>query len=270
MIRKAADTFVEDRVSVYAAQATFFVIISVVPFVSLLVSIAGIILPNINLTEMLNTNIPEGTSEIVMTIIKDITSANSISLLSISAVITLWTASRGITAVRDGIGSVYRARPGKNYLSHRLISLGFTLLFIIFTLLLVMLVLFGDALITRFGGDFSGIILKLRVPFFMTVLSLFFTLLYSFVAQRSDHVEHNAVYHLPGGIFSSVGWLVFSYFYSLYISNYSSASVIYGGLTALCLIMLWLYFCMLILLAGSEINKMFFAVRKTGGGEKKE
>ena len=35
--------------------------------------------------------------------------------------------------------------------------------------------------------------------------------------------------------------------------------LIYGGLTALCLIMLWLYFCMIILLCGAEINKLFFA-----------
>ena len=34
---------------------------------------------------------------------------------------------------------------------------------------------------------------------------------------------------------------------------------LYGTLTALCLILLWLYFCMIILLCGAEINKMFFA-----------
>ena len=57
---------------------------------------------------------------------------------------------------------------------------------------------------------------------------------------------------------ASLGGVYMAY-NSLYITYFSGASLIYGGLTALCLIMLWLYFCMIILLSGAEINKLFFA-----------
>lgn len=258
-VKQIAEIFHEDRVSVYAAQATFFVIISTVPFISLVLSVAGFLIPDHKVSEIISSDISPEILDLIGHIIDDLKTAPSVSLLSISAIVTLWCASRGITAVRDGIGSVYSAKPGKNYFSHRLISLGFTLIFIIFILLLTLLILFGDFLTESFGGSLSDVILKLRIPFFVIALSIFFTGLFSFVAQRSDSVEHNAVFHIPGSVFSSVGWLAFSYFYSIYIEYFSSASYIYGGLTALCLIMLWLYFCMMILLAGSEINKIWFA-----------
>ena len=258
-VKRIVDIFIEDKVSVYAAQATLFVIISVVPFISLLLSIVGIVLPNHPPEELLSTNISSGILEIVGHLIDDLKTAPSVSLLSISAIITLWCASRGITAVRDGIGSVYYSKPGRNYFSHRLISLAFTLAFVIFILALTMLVLFGDFLIEKLGGGLADLIIRFRTPSLIVVLSIFFTGLFAFVAQRSDKVKHNIFFHLPGGIFSAIGWVVFSYLYSLYITNFPSASYIYGGLAALCLIMLWLYFCMIILLAGSEINKLWFA-----------
>lgn len=258
-IRRVVDIFIDDRVTVYAAQATMFVIISVVPFISLIISVVSLVLPNYTPNEMLNPEIPSGLLDIVGHLIDDIRSVPSVSLLSISAIITLWCASRGITAVRDGIGSVYHSKPGRNYFSHRLLSLLFTIAFVFFILALILLVLFGDFLIKKFGGVLSDIILKFRMPSLVVVLTIFFTGLFTFVAQRSKKVKHNVFFHLPGGIFSAVGWIAFSYLYSLYISNFPSASYVYGGLAAVCLIMLWLYFCMIILLSGSEINKLWFA-----------
>jgi len=57
----------------------------------------------------------------------------------------------------------------------------------------------------------------------------------------------------------ALGWVLFSRIYSLYLTGTDTASFLYGGLAALCLSMLWLYACMLILLSGAEINKLFFA-----------
>lgn len=61
--------------------------------------------------------------------------------------------------------------------------------------------------------------------------------------------------HLPGAVFSSLGWILFSYFYSLYIKWFPRSSYVYGSLAAVVFFLLWLYFCMSILLWGAEINK---------------
>ncbi len=250
---------VDDRLSLYSAQAAFFVIISSLPFVSLILSSLGLVFPEIEPEFLFSANMSEEFSSAVKLVLDEITHTGGVPLLSFSAVTALWSASRGITALRAGIGCIYRSRPGKNYLSNRLISLGFTVLFILFFVLLTTVMLFGDALLKRLGSIPSSFIYKLRSPFFVVILSLFFTLLYSFVAQRSDKVEHAPIFHLPGAVFSAVGWLVFSAFYSLYIRHFPSDAFLYGGIAALCLIMLWLYFCLILLLVGAEMNRLWFA-----------
>ena len=59
---------------------------------------------------------------------------------------------------------------------------------------------------------------------------------------------------LPGAIFAAVCWLLFSFGFSLYFSNFSNFSYMYGSLAAIVLLMFWLYFCICILFIGAEIN----------------
>ena len=61
----------------------------------------------------------------------------------------------------------------------------------------------------------------------------------------------------PGALMIAVGWSVFSFFFSLYFEIFPNISNMYGSLTALIMVMLWLYICMNLLLYGAEINAYF-------------
>ena len=60
---------------------------------------------------------------------------------------------------------------------------------------------------------------------------------------------------LPGGVLSSLGWLVFSDIYSIYVENFSKYSTIYGSVYGIAITMLWLYCCMSILFYGGALNR---------------
>ncbi len=255
----------DDNVALYAAQASFFVMISAVPFISLLVSVLGIILPSETADLFEGLPLPEGFSTLFETVADDLRTAPNVSLLSVSAITTLWSASRGISAIRSGVERVYRAERTKGIFTHRLRSLVSTLMFIVMLALAVALMLFGEPAykwLSRNSTWLSSAVLRLRTPFFIAALCIMFTVMYASTARRSTFIKHNVIRHVPGAVFSSVGWTLFSYFYSLYITHFPSASYVYGGLAALCFIMLWLYFCMMILLLGAELNKLFFAEYK--------
>jgi len=262
-IQKITREVSEDKISVYAAQASFFVITSAVPFISIMVALFGIFMPE-NFTgttrdQMISIPLSESLSKVVEYIANELSGAPNVSLLSISAVTTLWSASRGIAAIRNGIESVYRAEGSKNIVARRLKSIIATLIFIAMLAAVASLLLFGDFVADLLGEDFHRIFYSSRTPIFILIMSIFFTSVYYSVSRRSTHVSSKITRHIPGAIFSSVGWIVFSYFYSLYIENFPNASYIYGGLAAVCLIMLWIYFCMMILLFGAVINKIYFA-----------
>ena len=82
------------------------------------------------------------------------------------------------------------------------------------------------------------------------MLVLFFEMVYIAVPDRKSGI----IEELPGALISAVGWIGFSYLYSFYIDNFSNYANIYGSLTAVVLMMLWLYFCMYIMLFGAEVN----------------
>jgi len=261
-VRRIVSQISDDKVTVYAAQASFFVIISAVPFLSLLISVAGIVLPAELPDFLRGLPVPEGFAVVFDTLIDDLRTAPNVPLLSVSAVTTLWSASRGIAAIRSGLERVYRAGRSKGFLAHRIKSLVSTLVFIAVITAAVTLMLFGD-----FIGEglrlakISDVVMRLRTPLFTAALCVLFTVMYSSTARRSTRVKNGILPHLPGAVFSSVGWTLFSYFYSLYITHFPGASYIYGSLAAVCLIMLWLYFCMIILLLGAEVNKLCFSDR---------
>lgn len=249
--RSIAKIIREDKISVYAAQASFFVITSAVPFLSLLFALAGIFLPQSAFLEQLSEYLPS--------IVEELQNAPNVSLLSISAVTTLWTASRGIAAIRAGIESVYRAGHPEGFFKRRLRSIFSTLMFIVMIVAIVALLLFGDFVSGIIGGWFTHSFPDLRTPLFIAAMSVIFTAVYTSVAKRSTYVRHSFLTHVPGALFSGAGWILFSFFYATYIDHFPRASTIYGSLAAVCLIMLWLYFCMMILMLGAVVNKLWFA-----------
>ena len=61
---------------------------------------------------------------------------------------------------------------------------------------------------------------------------------------------------LPGSIMSAVGWALLSFGISVYVDYFNGFSM-YGSLTTIVLVMLWLYFGMYILLVAAEVNNIY-------------
>jgi membrane protein len=124
--------------------------------------------------------------------------------------------------------------------------------------------MFGDALeklIAKYLPILSNLtkqLISLRMITALLVLVVFFVLLYGIFPGR----RFRTVSQIPGALFATGGWLVFSYAYSYYINHFSNFSYMYGSLTAIILLLLWLYFCMMILLLGAEINLIFPFIKR--------
>jgi membrane protein len=73
-----------------------------------------------------------------------------------------------------------------------------------------------------------------------------------FVAVPRRQVR--ARFALFGAVFSALGWLLFSFFFSLFVENFANYATLYGGLAAVVILMMWLYFCMYIFFVGAEVN----------------
>jgi membrane protein len=64
---------------------------------------------------------------------------------------------------------------------------------------------------------------------------------------------------LPGTIFTVIGWTALSYFFTIFVNYIANFSFLYGSLSTIIILMLWLYFSSIILILGGELNSVFKA-----------
>lgn len=259
-IKKLVITAFNDKIIVYSAQACYFVIVSVIPFLCLMISLVSFLIPA-DIYEVFDSyKMPPEIKDLVNIVIEQLLATQEVSLLSISAIVALWTASRGCDAMRAGIENVYEVPPSRKIIKQQALALVNTFVLIVVLLANVILVLFGELIVKALHLTlFVDLLMRFGVLILFAMMCAGFAVIYSSTAKHSanEKIRSKTMQHVPGAVFATAGWMIFSSLYSLYIRYFPSASAIYGSLTAVCLIMLWLYICMIILLLGAEINKLW-------------
>ncbi len=234
-------------------------IMSIFPIMMLLLTIVSftVISPE-QIVETIEETLPFDASGLLDPLLNDV-STHSVALLSGTAIVAIWVAGKAVMGLADGLNTIYRIGQKRNYIMTRIRAAFYTLI-LIFALL-------ASFLILGLGYGLQGIleerIYLFRIfPAFRTfvpallmigILFLLFLLMYIFLPSR----RMPALGQIPGAAFSAVSWTVFTYGFSFYIDFSQNMSVIYGSLTTLVVIMLWLYVCMYLLFLGAELNHWF-------------
>ncbi|HIT06076.1 MAG TPA: YihY/virulence factor BrkB family protein [Candidatus Scybalocola faecipullorum] len=253
-----------DKISVYAAQSAYFIILSFFPFVMFLLILLNYlpIETDTLITELVNV-FPDSSSKVATWILNDIISRSSTTLLSITILALLWTAGKGLMALTCGLNSVHEIEETRNYFALRIISTFYTILLAFMVISALIFLVFGNWLylwiIEKFPilNDVAAFVISIRTFASLLILTSVFTLFYKMLPA----VKVKLLQQIPGALFAAVGWLVFSYFFSIYINYAQNLSYMYGGLVGIIILMLWLYFCMNIIFIGAEINFILYRQR---------
>lgn len=259
-IRLVYQNFKQHNMAIYAASASFFIILAVFPAFMLLLTLLQLTpLTDQDLLSQLNRILPEAIAPLIESIVEDLYTKSSGTIISITALTALWSASKGILGVERGLNRVFETPENRGYIVLRLFATLYTIIFLIAFVASLGLLVFGNriqiALSRRYPviAQATGYLISFRTLLAVTILTLFFICLYKFFPSRDTSFKNL----IPGAIFSTFGWMLFSYFFSIYIDNFGNFSYMYGSLTAVVLLMLWLYACMYILFLGAEINMIY-------------
>lgn len=264
IIKKIYGFFVhltEDRVGIYTAQASFFIMLSIFPFILLLLNIIGFTsLDKDTIIYLINNYLPETIKPLLIQIINELFTHVSGTILSIAAIAAVWSASKGVLSLMFGIYEIYDLHRDRNYFISRFISMAYTLAFVFIMVVTMILLVFGDAIIDLIIGFIPTLaslsFISNVTRYFVSFVAL--VLLFMLILRVATFKRTTLKKVFPGALLSSFGWIVFSYLFSIYISNFSSMTYLYGSLTAVIVLMLWLYFCIYIFFIGAEINKLLF------------
>ena len=248
----------EDNVSAFAAQTAFFVILSFLPFLIFLLTLLKFLpVDTESMLTAVHSFFPPKIHELIGLILEEVMQKTSGTLLSISVVTALWSASRGILVIIRGMNEVYGNHETRSYFLLRFLSVCYTFIFALVLILTLVLLVFGNQIYlyiqsrVPFLEDAAFLIISFRTVASFLILAVFFWALYLFIPNRKSR---NITVELPGALLGAAGWMGFSYLYSFYIDHLSDFSAMYGSLTAIVLCMIWLYACMYIMFIGGELN----------------
>ncbi len=262
--RKISRTVNRHHVGAYAGQASFFVVISAVPFLILLFTILDRMLPedpSLLLAEIVDLA-PETLAPFLTNVFDEIIPETNGSVLSLSGLTLLWAASKGTRSLNGGIRSVWGIEEGTGWIRRYIGSVIATFLLLLTVAASVTAILFHEYLFDLLPEALASLLYGMRFLLFLVILTLVLMIFYALGVGREVKINR----HFVGALLSSLGITVFSAGYGFYISHIAQVGHIYGSLSAMMLLVLWIYFCMIILLIGAEVNAL---LEKARFGEKK-
>lgn len=269
-IKESLNRSWEARVDAYAAQTAFYIIMGFIPFIMLLLMLIPYTpVTEANVMELLQEIFPAAFWEFLEGIVRSIFVPNT-AILSGTAIACLWACARGVMAITNGLNSIRGITETRNYFYRRARAVFYILILLLSLLLSMVLLVFGNELHTLLLDLLPGLqrisdlLIWLRTCVTLLILMLLLAAMYTWLPD----VKIRFLSQLPGAAAAAVSWAVFSYFMSLYMTWTKRASI-YGSLTTLVMIMLWVYVCMWLLFAGAQLNCYFFETR-TAENRKKE
>lgn len=255
---KLARSVAQLNIPFRAAYGAYFLILSMFPALLLILSClryTGLTVQD--LTGVLGYVLPEALVETAEELIYNTYRNATSAVTGVSVLTLLWSSSKGVYGLLTGLNAVYEVQEDRGYVYTRGISVLYAVLFLAVLVLTLVLHVFGNAIVDLIYGIQNPIIMFLAdlIDLHGIVLLAAQTLLFTAVYMVLPNKRNGFWNSLPGAMFSAVGWAAFSSVYSIYVTHFSRISNIYGSVYAVAISMLWLYFCICILLYGGALNK---------------
>jgi membrane protein len=259
VLKRIVRQFNEHRLMYEAASVIFFVLLAVFPALAALVSLYGFFADPKTMADhltMLASVMPGGSMDILKEQMARVAANGSGRLgfgLVFGLVVSLWSANQGMKALFNVLNVAYGEEETRSYVRLTLVTLAFTLASLVFALLAIAVVVVVPAALqfAHLDGEGAPLISLLRWPVMLVVVTLFLSAIYRYGPSRS-HARWQWV--TWGGAFAAVAWVIVSLAFAYYVSRFGTYNRTYGSLGAVIGFMTWIWFSVMVVLLGAELN----------------
>ena len=261
LIKPFIDKINRDNVFAIAGQSAFFLLLSIVPLSMFVVSVLqNLHIPVETFENFLSIVLNETATDYVSNFLGNVyQDATGISLITI--IVTLWSAAQGMHAITNGLNRIHGTYENRNWFFLRFRAMLYTVILFGILLLSMFVIVLGELLNNMMSQylplmpDFIEIIYNLRYIIIYFYLVFLFAIVYRNLPNLSREMrrEHSFRYQLPGAVLCATAWFALSFGISIYVGDFNGFSI-YGNLAKLAVLMVWLYFCIVCLLLGVEVN----------------
>ncbi len=243
------------NVGMYASSAAFFLFLSLVPIVVLLFSIVPYTpLTQDGVLEFLKEILPDSIDRFTVGVVAEVYGKQP-ALLSVSAVLTLWSAGKGMQAITAGLNEINGFTRRRSFVLVRIEACIYTVALLVMLIATVFVFVFGRVILNNILSryiDADSLIHSLfnyRYLVECVLFSMLFTILYAWAPNRRTNPRKQ----IKGAAMASLLCTAFSWGFSIYLTYYNPFSM-YGSLATVIILMIWIYTSMIFLMSGALLN----------------
>ncbi|MDJ0512089.1 MAG: YihY/virulence factor BrkB family protein [Methyloceanibacter sp.] len=248
-----------DHLSVVSAGCAYYALFAIFPALTASISLYGLTANPANVErqfDVFRSVLPPQAYAIVLDQIKRIVESSGQTLgwgFAAGLLVALWSAHHATQAMFSALNIAYGQPERRGFVHFNLAAFGYTFIGIVGVAAMLFAIISVPVLFEETGHPqmLQVLVTYLRWPLFFLLTLFMLALVYRFGPSHEDPEWH---WVTPGSIFATLVWLLASFGFSYYVSNFSNYDRMYGSLGAVIILLFWLYMSFYIVLLGAEIN----------------
>ncbi len=248
----------EDNLPTFAAALSYYFFFALFPFLLFLLALVTL-LPGVRgleewLLERAALVVPAAAYATLDDVIRSLLAQPRSGLLSLGAILALWSSSSAIAGVMGALNVAYGVPERRPWWKVRLIALALTVALSFFMVVAFVLAVTSGPLaawVAGMLGPQGGV--ALLVGNWLVALAAL-TLVVATIYHVCPDVDFPWRWFSPGSVLFTVGFAAMTFAFSYYVTHFGSYDKTYGSLGAVIILLLWMYLVALFLLVGGEVN----------------
>lgn len=250
------ETIRKPEMQILPGQLAFFFVLSIIPLIALLGSIASSFSISLEaIEEIISSAVPEEAVDLLLPIISGQGVNFNIIVFYISA---FFLASNGLHSMIISSNLLYKVK-NKDYISRRIKALIMTIILVSLLVFVLVVPAFGDTIVKMISKFIHNDSLRtsvqvtyniLKYPISMFLIYFNVKLLYT-IAPDKKIKSRETTY---GAIVTTIGWILATEIYSFYVETFSKYNLFYGSISNILILLLWVYILAYIFVFGMALN----------------
>lgn len=255
-LKRIFDLIMKPEMKILPGQLAYFLVLSIFPLLTLVGFIASKItflsLPAVSIIEKI---VPSNIANILIPFLTTTSISGNVTIVMIIGFILVSNGTHSIIIASD---ELYGIDYG-DYIKRRIKAFFMIIIFLFLFMFILIVLAYGNVIVShlvsldifkKFKDEVYFVYMFIKWPIAFLLLFWFLKLLYSIAPDE----QISSKFMNKGALFATFGWIITTFCYSYYVSNFANYSLFYGSLSGIIVMMIWIYLISFIFVLGIAIN----------------
>lgn len=244
------------EMAILPSNIAFHLILALIPLLTIVVLIASSFdISIVKVSNLVKNIMPSQVSDIIIDVISGKGFDTSIGIFN---VVALFIASNGMYALINTSDALYKIVE-RNEIKKRISSIIILFIVIILFVFLIVIPIFGESILTlmqkaKIFGKHSNIVINifniLKWPITLIIIYFNIKLIYTVAPSKNIKSKETTL----GALFTTIMWSILTIVFKIYLTYFGKYDILYGNLSSIIILMVWVYFLSYIFTFGMAIN----------------